>query len=349
MKRIAIHQNKKIFDHSTLWTEAWISYCDKTKLNYEIVDCYEAHIIEKLKNYDCLLWHINNYSHTDMQMSRNILYTANHLNIKIFPGYNDVWHFDDKIAETYLLQSADVPTPESYMFYSLESVKQWLTDEVRQLPIIAKLRNGSGAHNVKLLRSKRQIMNYSKQMFGHGYSPHPSIFGKAKANYDSSKKNWNLMKSRIKRTPEFLKTFKHASRFPRERGYVYFQEFIPNYGYDLKIIVVGNKLGFIGRRVRKNDFRASGGGDIFFDKLLITEDIINSAFEASDKLGFQCMGYDYVVNSDTGKGLIVEMSYAFSHNTLLQSKGYFDRNGNWYDEPLNAPEEILKNILMDHE
>jgi hypothetical protein len=57
------------------------------------------------------------------------------------------------------------------------------------------------------------------------------------------------------------------------------------------------------------------------------------------------MGYDYVVNSKTGKGLIVEMSYAFSHTALLQSNGYFDRNGNWHDEPLNAPEEILKNLL----
>ncbi|GHT33432.1 hypothetical protein AGMMS49574_19080 [Bacteroidia bacterium] len=117
----------------------------------------------------------------------------------------------------------------------------------------------------------------------------------------------------------------------------------------MKVVVVNDiKLGFIARHIRKNDFRASGGEDIYFDKSLVTKNIIDSAFYVSDQLGFQCMGYDYVVDSKTGKGQIVEMSYGFSHTALLQANGYFDRNGKWYDEPLNAPEEILENILKNH-
>jgi glutathione synthase/RimK-type ligase-like ATP-grasp enzyme len=344
-KHIAIHQNKKLFDHSTLWTESWKSYCEKNQLDCVIVDCYESNIMEQLKKYDYLLWNINNYSYIDMEISRSILFSARQVGIKIFPDYNDMWHYDDKIAETYLLQSVDSLAPQSWIFYSLDSIKQWL-DAKNELPIVAKLRCGSGSHNVKLLKSKSQILAYAKQMLGNGLSPHPSLIGKAKANYDSSKKSWTLMKSRIKRIPEFYRTLKQAKQFPNEKGYVFLQEFIPNNGYDLKVVVIGDKLGFIGRHVRKNDFRASGGGDLFFDKSLITSDIIQSAFNVSDILGFQCMGYDYVVNSKTGKGLIVEMSYAFSHTALLQSNGYFDRNGDWYNEPLNAPEEIMKNLLL---
>ena len=75
--------------------------------------------------------------------------------------------------------------------------------------------------------------------------------------------------------------------FSKEKGYVYFQEFIPNDGFDLKIVVIGDKLSFIGRKIRKDDFRASGGGDLFYDKNLVTQNVISSAFSTNDKLGLQ--------------------------------------------------------------
>ena len=57
------------------------------------------------------------------------------------------------------------------------------------------------------------------------------------------------------------------------------------------------------------------------------------------------MGYDYVVNKETGEGVIVEMSYGFSHEAIMASGGYYDRNLRWHDEPLNAPKELLDNLI----
>jgi len=344
MKHIAIHQNKAKFDHSTSWSYVWIDYCKKNNIPYEIVDCYKLDIIDKLKEFDCLLWHFNNYSYSDMLFARSILYSAKQMGLKVFPDFNEAWHFDDKIAETYILQSIDAPIPQSFVFHLYDDVRIW-TEHNNEYPIIAKLRTGSGSNNVKLLQSKDDVLHYAKKMFAKGYSPHPSFFYKTKSNYNSAKENKNLMMSRIKKIPEFYRTLKNAKQFPNEKDYVFFQKFVSNNGFDLKIVVIGNKLGFIARHIRKNDFRASGGGDIYFDKSLVTKNIIDSAYRVSDILGFHCMGYDYVVDSKTGEGRIVEMSYGFSHSALLQAKGYFDRMGNWYDEPLNAPEEILKNIL----
>jgi len=133
--------------------------------------------------------------------------------------------------------------------------------------------------------------------------------------------------------------------FPNERGYVFFQEFVPNNGFDLKIVVIGDKLSFVARNARKGDFRASGGGDLFYDHSLISKNIIDSAFSVSDKLGFRCMGYDYVIDKNNGIGKIVEMSYGFSHTALMQAGGYFDRKGQWHNEPLNAPHEVLESLL----
>ncbi|MDR2206625.1 MAG: hypothetical protein LBE36_10795 [Flavobacteriaceae bacterium] len=344
--KIAIHQNKTKFDHSTSWSYVWIDYCEKNNIPYKIVDCFQSDIIDQLKEFTGLLWHFSGYSYSDMLFARSILYSAKQMGLKIFPDFNDAWHFDDKIAETYLLQSVNAPIPQSYIFHQYSDVKTW-TQNYNDFPIVAKLKSGSGSHNVKLIKSKNGLLSYAKRMFGRGYNPAPSIFGKAKANFESSKDNKSLMMKRIKRIPEFYRTWKNARQFPKEKGYVFLQEFIKNDGYDLKIAVVGNQLGFLARHTRENDFRASGGGDIYYDKSLVTKDIIDSAFRVSDALGFQCTGYDYVFDSKKNIGKIVEMSYGFSHNAIMQSNGYFDRAGIWHDETFNVPEKILENMIMN--
>lgn len=342
---IAINKNDKIFQHSTQWSNSWVEYCQKHGISFEIVDCYRSDIIDKLKNFDCLLWHIGNYVLQDMMVGRSVLFAAKNMGLKIFPDYNTAWHFDDKIAETYLLQAANAPIPNSWMFYLLEDCIIWLEKEAKY-PLIAKLRCGSGSNNVKLLATRKDAIKYARHMFNKGYKTYPSILFKAKSQFISSR-SWEVMKARIKRIPEFLHNLSRAKMFPKERGYVFFQEYIPNNGYDLKIVVIGDKLSFIGRNIRKGDFRASGGGDLFFEKSLVTHNIISSAFSTSDKLGFQCMGYDYVIDKMNGNGKIIEISFGFSHTALLQAGGFFDRNGVWHNEPLNAPEEVIKNIIQN--
>ena len=344
MKRIAIHQNKKKFDHTSLWNDSWINYCEEKQIQYEIVDCYQSDIIGQLKKFDCLLWHFSNYSYSDMLFARSILYSAKQMGLKVFPDFNDSWHFDDKIAETYILQAISAPIPQSYIFHLSEDLKLWI-EQFDKYPLVAKLKSGSGSHNVKIIKSKNELLSYAKRMFGKGYNPCPNVFYKVKSNYQSSKGNNSLLMSRIKRIPEFYRTWKNAKQFPNEKGYVFLQEFIKNDGFDLKIVVVGDKLGYFARHIRKNDFRASGGGDIYYDNSLITKDIIDSAFKTIDILGSQCIGFDYVFDNKKKIGIIVEMSYGFAHNSIIHSNGYFDREGIWHDEPFDAPKEILKKLL----
>lgn len=330
--------------HSTNWSLAWVAYCESNNIDYEIVNPYKNGVIKKLMGFDIILWHYSNYSFKDMLIAKNILFTLEENGKKVFPSFKDAWHFDDKLAETYLLESINAPIPESHYYYS----KQSLEEDINNLnfPIIAKLRNGSGSHNVKLLKTKESLLLYSKRMFTKGISSAPSLIFKASSNIKSSRSLITFV-NRAKRIPEFLRSLSNAKKFNIERGYVYLQEFIPNDGYDLKVVVIGGKLSFIGRNIREGEFRASGSGDVFFDREKVTENVINSAFEASDKLGFKCMGYDYVINKNTGEGKIIEISYGFSHNALLEAKGYFDRSGIWHSQPLNAPEEILKNLLSE--
>jgi len=343
--KIAIHQNNKIFNHSTLWTETWLEYCKNNHLDYEVVNCFDINILDTLKKYNCLLWHFSNYSLQEMNFARSILISASNMGLKVFPDFNTSWHFDDKVAEMYILQSIDAPIPKSWVFYTLSDSLKWINNECK-FPIIAKLRCGSGSSNVRLLNNKNEAIRYAKIMFSKGFRVVPNLLFKTKSNIRSSKDLKTIFK-RFKRIPDFLETTKKAKKLPIEKGYIYLQEFIPNNGFDLKIVVIRNKLSFIVRNVRKGDFRASGGGSLYFDKTLVTSDIIRSAFKISDRLGFQCMGYDYVINNESNIGKIVEISYGFSHTALMQANGYLDRDSVWHNEPLNAPEEILKNIIVE--
>lgn len=341
--KIAIHQNKEIFCHTTTWDNEWIDFCQKNDMDYTIVNCFDNDILKTIRNYDILLWHFSNYSMQEMLFARSILTSIKSLGVKVFPDYETVWHFDDKVAETYLLKSNGSPIPLSYVFYTYKSAVNYLVNEC-SYPIVAKLRCGSGSSNVKLLKSRNKAIRYTKKMFSSGYNTAPNILFKTKSNIKSAK-NWTTIVKRFKRIPDFLETLNNARKFPKEKGYIFLQEYIPNDGFDLKVVVVGDKLSFLARDVRKGDFRASGGGSIKYDKTLISSEIREVAFSISEKCGFQSMGYDFVIDKRDNSAKIVEISYGFSHTAQMELGGYWDKEGKWYDEPLNAPIEIIKNMI----
>lgn len=345
MKPIAICKNDKIFKHSTSWLPVWIKYCEDNTIPYEIVDCYYYDIIEKLYYYSALLWNYSNYVISDLLEARNILLVAEKKGLKVFPNHNTGWHFDDKIAEMYALQSIDADIPKSWVFYLENECISWLEKEAKY-PLVAKLRCGSGASNVKILKTKQVAIKYAKRMFSKGFDPSPSLLYKSFSKIQSTH-DFSTFVSRVKRIPEFLNTRKNAKKMPIEKGYCYFQEMIPNDGYDIKVVVVGDKLSYFCRQVRKGDFRASGGGAFYYDKGVMSAQIINSAFKASDDLKLQCVGFDYVVDNHTGEGKIIEMCYGFDHTAILGAGGYFDRDHIWHKTPLNVPEKVLTNLLFE--
>lgn len=343
--KVLINQVPSKHTHSTSWTFPWEEYLMENNIPYDEVDLFAVDAIETVKNYDILLWHFGQYNWTEMLEARSILYSAKMLGVKVFPDFNDVWHFDDKVAEMYALQALGAPIPESKVFYRLPVLKEAIEKGEIKFPIVAKLRTGSGSHNVKLIKSKSQLLRYARRMLGRGFNPAPSLFYKTSSNIRSTHDKATFI-SKFKRIPEFLQVLKNAKKFNNEKGYVYLQEFIPNDGYDMKVVVVGDKLSGLYRPTRSHDFRASGGGEVYYDKGLFTEELIKSAFKTADALGVQCVGFDYVVNKETGKAVIVEMSYGFSHKAIMGMKGWFDRDCQWHDGALNAPAEIIKNIIL---
>lgn len=341
--KIAIHKNKHIFDHSTLWTDAWINFCVKNRIDYEVIDCFSPNIIKNLSNFDILLWHFSNYSYTEMNFARSILKSAENLGLKVFPNSKTNWHFDDKVAQSYFLDAIGSSIPKYNVFYTKEKLKEYIKEKPNY-PVIAKLKNGAGSNNVKLIRNKKELIKYGNEMFSTGINSTPKAGFKIISNIQSTKSLKTFI-NRFKRIPDFVKSSKKAREFFNEKNYVYLQEFIDNEGYDLKVVVVGDKLTFLKRNIRNGDFRASGGGFIQYDHTVINLEIIKEAFHTSEKCSFQCMGYDFVINAETKECKIIEISYGFDYIAQLKLGGYYTKDGIFHDSPLNIPEEIIKNLI----
>ena len=103
--KIAIHHSTDSFSFSN----RWIQYFKLNNINYKIVDCYSNNIMNDIKDCDILMWHISNYRIPDIMIGRHILFTAQKMGKRVFPDFDTSWHFDDKLAQKYLLESIGAP------------------------------------------------------------------------------------------------------------------------------------------------------------------------------------------------------------------------------------------------
>ena len=119
-----------------------------------------------------------------------------------------------------------------------------------------------------------------------------------------------------------------------EKGYVYFQDFIPNNIFDIRIIIVADKAFGIKRMTRKNDFRASGSGMIVYNKNEIDERCVQIAFDVNEKIKSQSIAFDFVFDVNNNP-MIVEISYGFVAEGYDPCEGFWDKDLNWHKGAFN--------------
>ncbi len=69
-----------------------------------------------------------------------------------------------------------------------------------------------------------------------------------------------------------------------EKGRVCFQNFIENDAYDIRVAIINKKAEALKRLVRKNDFGASGSGNLVFENQNMEKRFIELACKLSKLL-----------------------------------------------------------------
>lgn len=331
--KIAIHHSIGSF------SERWVQYCQEMGITYKLVNAYGIDIIAQLDDCDAFMWHHHHANYKDALFAKQLLYSLQIAGKKVFPDFYTGWHFDDKVGQKYLLEAIGAPLVPSYVFYDKQSALKWVKETT--FPKVFKLRGGAGASNVKLVHTSFEAKKLINKAFGKGFSQYNALGG-LKERYRQfcagNTSAWDVMKGVIR----LLVPTQYAKMHGREKGYIYFQEFIPENRCDIRIIVIGDKAFAIKRLCRENDFRASGSGRILYAKKEFDDECVKIAFSVNKKIHSQCIAYDFVF--DGTKPLIVELSYGFSMLAYDPCPGYWTEDLVWHEEKFFPQYWMIENM-----
>lgn len=336
---------KIAFHNTSGFTPRWIEYCKQNHIDYKLVNAYDSNIVEQLNDCDAFMWHHHQANYKDVLFAKQLLFSLEKAGKVVFPNTASGTLFDDKVGEKYLLEAIGAPAVSSYVFYTKQEALDWISKTT--FPKVFKLRGGAGSANVMLAHTAADAEKLVRKAFGKGF-PQYSSWSNLKERIRKYRLGKTDLKDVLKGVARFFVKPDFAKMHGSEKGYVYFQDFIPNNTFDLRIIVVGDKAFGVKRMCRKDDFRASGSGSLIYDKTQIDERCVRIAFDISKKLHSQSMGYDFVFDKDNNP-LIVEMCYGYAVAAYDFCKGYWDREMNWHPgQKFNfcgwMVEEVMKEV-----
>ncbi|MDD2549467.1 MAG: hypothetical protein PHD00_05140 [Bacteroidales bacterium] len=338
--KLAIHKRSGSF------SDRWINYCEGKGILYKIVNCYDSDIIEQLVDCDGLMWHWSHMDYRAQNFARQLIFSIESKGIKVFPSYSTCWHFDDKVGQKYLLESINAPFVSTYIFYNKKDAISFAQNTY--YPKVFKLRGGAGSQNVKLIRNKRIALRLIRKAFNRGF-PLTNKYSNIKQRLWVLKRD-KTVTAFIHLIKDFVRIVMPKERhdlLPRQKGYVYFQDFIPQNEFDDRVIVIGEKAIAIRRYNRKDDFRASGSGLIEYKPDLFSDKIIEIAFRVSKSIRSQSTAFDFIYDNN-GKPLIVEISYAYAQGPAYDKcPGCWDKNLKWHNEHINPQKFIIENFIKE--
>ena len=334
--KIAIHHRKNSF------SDRWLAYCQKNNIKIKIVDAYQSNIIQQVEDCDAFMWHFSHNNEKDTLFAKQLLFALESAGKIIYPSTNLAWHFDDKVAQKYVLEGIGAPLIESEVFYSKKDALEWL--EEINFPIVFKLRRGAGSQNVRLIKTKKNAEKLIKKAFSKGFSQYNSI-GVLKDRYQKYKNGNDTFIGVIKGVIRLIYPTRFSKIKGKERGYIYFQKFLPNNTSDTRVIIVGNRAFAVKRMVRENDFRASGSGIKKYNREEIDEKTIKIAFSVAKKLDLNCIGFDFVFDHNNNP-FIVEMGFGFAIQFYDPCPGYWDEKLNWHEGKFIPQEWMIEDLLL---
>lgn len=331
-----------IHDSQTGFHPRWVAYCERQGITYRLVNCYDSNLIENVKGCQALMWHHGQSNPKDILIARPILSALEHAGVKVFPDFRTAWHFDDKVAQKYLFEALEIPAVPAHVFVERDAALNWV--DKAEFPKVFKLRRGAGSAGVKLVKNRSQARRLVKRAFSRGFPVYDP--------WDSLKERiykWRLGKFPATEIVKGLARFVHPPRYSRilgrERGYVYFQDFLPDNDCDIRIIVIGDRAFGIRRFVRPRDFRASGSGQISYARADLDERCVEMAFEAAAKLGGDSVALDFIYDKNHCP-LIIEVSFGFIKEVYDPCEGYWDRKLQWHRDAVYPYEAMIDNILQ---
>lgn len=259
------------------------------KISYSYYNIDYSTWLEDAEQFDVIIWRSSSDPATQ-QMAKNKIYFLEKIAKKrCFPSFDELWPYEEKINIHYIYKYFKLP--EIYSFVSFSKLESLNYINKCQFPIISKISTGSASQGVEILHNKRQAKKVINKVFSN----------QGKRTY------WYYL---------------------NQKDYVYFQKYINDATYDLRIIVIGNKLFGYYRYAKKGDFRASGSGIV--EKKEIPREALELAYLVKNVFNTSFLATDLLYSKSMKKYLIIESSIFIGIDTCEQLvingiSGYYER------------------------
>jgi len=280
-------------------------------LRYKVINMETRNWVLEVTPFDVVIWKPSYMGpESALHFKEKVYFLEHHLGKLVVPNYETIWHFESKIAQSYIFQSHRIWIPSTTVSFDYHDAISAL--EQTRLPIVFKESHGAGGQNVYLVKEKLEAKRSLLKIFCHQLWREETRKRNSKIRLYLSAldKRWFWFKLIGKILgDEFFK----AS---------YWQEFVSQNDKDLRITVIGDRYAFgFWRKNRPNDFRASGSGLIDY-QLAIPEGPLRYCLKINKELNFDSMAYDILFN-DEGF-VITEMSYSYSDSAIQNSGGHYE-------------------------
>jgi glutathione synthase/RimK-type ligase-like ATP-grasp enzyme len=329
-----------VHDRAGSFSDRWIAYLSAAGVPLVVVNGCDTRIVEQLRDCRIFLWHFHHSSIRDLRYARHVLWAAEAMGLRVFPNSATAWHYNDKVAQKYLLEAVSASLVPTWVFHDKDEASRWVSTAT--WPKVFKLRRGAGSTNVRLVKSRSEADSLMSRMFGAGMKATTSP-GKAFNNERRRLDTWSRRVDGVRGLPNSLR---RRARFPREQDYALFQEFVADNPTDTRVTVIGDRAFCFRRAARKNDFRASGSGELIYPRPDEADrEAICVAFGISRRLGFQSMAYDLLTDVPSGRRLVCEISYAYNAEAVYNCGGYYDPDLVWHEGSVWPQDAILEDLL----
>jgi glutathione synthase/RimK-type ligase-like ATP-grasp enzyme len=329
--RIAIQPD---FLPANSFSDRWVERLTALGHDVQLVMVNDPDFIETVSACDGFLWWFPPLPRP-REVGKRILPALDHAGkVLVHPDLRSCWHFDDKIAQAYLLQAAGIAMPRTWVFWRYETAIEFLHSA--RYPLVTKLRAGVRSENVALLRNFAQGERLARRLFGSGVETLlPRPFSSLRI---ASRPVRNVMRRMLSLPP--------LPRPEVHRGAMLVQEFVEANEFDTRVNVIGNRAFAFRRANRPGDFRASGSRIQDDDPSKIELDAIRLSFDAARALRMPALCFDIL--RQHRKPVITEFSYYFNAPTIGECPGHWrmrDDELEWVDGRMRAEDAVLDDFL----
>jgi len=343
MYRIAIQPDEISLPHGRTqsFSNRWIELLPQWGHEPVVVDAEKRDFFDRVAACDGFMWTILQ-SVNSRHFGRRVLAALEHgMGIPVFPSWETIWHFDDKIGQDYLLRAANIPTPDTHVFWYRRDAVEFC--RAAKYPLVLKLAAGIMSRNVTLARDFAEAEYWINRMFGAGVVSleKPQIGGIRGAR----QRLRDAVRLLAKGIPPGVSPFAEV-----QRSYFFAQEFLAGNEFDHRVTVVGNRAFAFRRHNRPNDFRASGSGRIDWDQSKIDPAMVRLAFGAQRKLGAQSLAIDGLYRN--GEPVVGEISYIYEGWAVAACPGHWELHGephdgrlDWVEGSVRPDDAILEDFL----